>query len=194
MARLKVAGLSGIHVNLPFVGPNPLPANPTPEEQATIDQYGRIGTIGNAYFHVQATRPETIGYSLADSPAGQAAWIYEKLAAWSQCNGDPESIFTYNQMLDDIMFYWITDTGASAARMYAENADLTFFSIPIEIPIAVSIFLGEIFTPPKSWAERTYRRLVYWNRAAKGGHFAAFEQPRLFVEELRAGFAAMRRS
>jgi pimeloyl-ACP methyl ester carboxylesterase len=192
MARLQVKGLKGIHVNLPFVGPNPLPTNPTPEEKLTIDQYNRFGTVGNAYFMVQATRPETIGYSLADSPAGQAAWIYEKLAAWSQSDGKPETVFTKDQILDDIMMYWVTDTGAAAARMYAENADLTFYSIPIDIPVAVSIFPGEIFTPPRSWAEKTYHKLVYWHRAEKGGHFAAFEQPKVFVDELRAGFAPMR--
>jgi pimeloyl-ACP methyl ester carboxylesterase len=191
MARLRVPGLVGVHVNLPFVGPNPLPTNPTREEQATIDQYNRFGTIGNAYFMVQATRPETIGYALADSPVGQAAWIYEKIAAWSQSDGVPENILTYDQILDDIMMYWVTDTGASAARMYAENADLTFYSIPLDLPVAVSVFPGEIFTPPRSWAEKTYRQLVYWHRAAKGGHFAAFEQPAIFVNELRAGFGAM---
>lgn len=194
MGRLKVKGLKAIHVNLPFVFPNPLPANPTPEEQVAIDGASRFGTEGSAYFQIQATRPQTLGYALADSPSGQAAWIYEKLAAWSDSNGNPESVFTYDQMLDDIMFYWITDSGASSARMYTENADLTFSSVPVDIPAAVSTFPGEIFTTPKSWSERTFSKLIYWNRVAKGGHYAAFEQPGIFVNEVRAAFSRQRNS
>ena len=194
MGRLKVKGLKAIHVNLPFVFPNPLPANPTPEEQVAIDGVNRFGTEGSAYFQIQATRPQTLGYALADSPSGQAAWIYEKLAAWSDSNGNPESVFTYDQMLDDIMFYWITDSGASSARMYTENADLTFFSVPVDIPVAVSTFPGEIFTTPKAWSERTFSKLIYWNRTAKGGHYAAFEQPEIFVGEVRAAFSSQRNS
>lgn len=194
MGRLKVEGLKAIHVNLPFVFPNPLPANPTPEEQVAIDGASRFGTEGSAYFQIQATRPQTLGYALADSPSGQAAWIYEKLAAWSDSNGNPESVFTYDQMLDDIMFYWITDSGASSARMYTENADLTFSSVPVDIPAAVSTFPGEIFTTPKSWSERTFSKLIYWNRVAKGGHYAAFEQPGIFVNEVRAAFSRQRNS
>jgi microsomal epoxide hydrolase len=125
---------------------------------------------------------------------GQAAWIYAKLAAWSDSNGNPESVFTYDQMLDDIMFYWITDSGASSARMYTENADLTFFSVPVDIPVAVSTFPGEIFTTPKAWSERTFSRLIYWNRTARGGHYAAFEQPEIFVGEVRAAFSSQRNS
>jgi pimeloyl-ACP methyl ester carboxylesterase len=192
MARLKVPGLAGMHVNLPFVLPQPLPENPTPEEKVAIDQYARFGADGGAYFAIQATRPQTIGYALADSPVGQAAWIYEKLAAWSDSNGDATSVFSLDQILDDIMFYWITDSAASAARMYLENSDQNFGAIPVDIPTAVSIFPHEIYTPPRAWAEKTYSKLVYWKRTAKGGHFAAFEQPAIFVNELRAGFAEMR--
>ncbi|TCL71463.1 hypothetical protein [Rhizobium sp. BK251] len=152
----------------------------------------RFGGEGSAYFQIHATRPQTIGYALADSPSGQAAWIYEKFASWSDSNGNPESVLTYDQMLDDIMFYWITDSGASSARMYAENADLTFFSIPVDIPTGVSVFPGEIFTTPRSWSERTFSKLVYWNRTAKGGHFAAFEQPKIFTNEVRAAFSSLR--
>jgi microsomal epoxide hydrolase len=194
MGRLKVKGLTAMHVNLPFVFPNPFPADPTPEEQIAIDQVKRFGSEGSAYFQIHATRPQTIGYALADSPSGQAAWIYEKLASWSDSNGNPESVFTYDQMLDDIMFYWITDSGASSARMYAENADLTFYSIPVDIPTGVSTFPGEIFTTPKAWSERTFGKLIYWNRTVKGGHFAAFEQPKIFVGEVRAAFSSLRKA
>lgn len=191
MGRLQVKGLKAMHINLPFVVPNPFPSDRTPDEEVVSEQLKRFSE-GSAYFQIHATRPQTIGYALADSPSGQAAWIYEKLASWSDSSGDPENIFTYDQMLDDIMFYWITDSGASSARMYAENADLTFNSIPVAIPTGVSVFPGEIFTPPRKWAERTFSNLVYWNRAERGGHFAAFEQPKIFTSELRAAFSSLR--
>lgn len=101
-------------------------------------------------------------------------------------------MLSYDQMFDNIMFYWVTNTGASSARMYAENADLTFASVPLDIPVAVTVFPGEINTPPRHWCEQTYSRMFYWNRAPKGGHFAAFEQPKIFVEELRAAFTSQR--
>ncbi|GAI09094.1 unnamed protein product, partial [marine sediment metagenome] len=104
-------------------------------------------------------------------------------------NGNPESVLSYDQMLDDIMFYWVTNSGASSARMYTENSDLTFNSVPLTLPVAVTVFPGEIITPPKHWAEQTYSNLYYWNRAPRGGHFAAFEQPTIFVGELRKAFA-----
>jgi len=192
MARQKLPGLMAIHVNLQFVVPHELPKNPSPEEKLAIDQVMRFATDGSYYHHLQVTRPQTIGYSLADSPSGQAAWIYEKLSAWTDTNGNPESVLTYDQMLDNIMLYWVTNSGASSARMYTENADLTFGSVQLDIPVAVTVFPGEIYTPPKQWSERTYRKLYYWNRVERGGHFAAFEQPGIFVSELRSAFASKR--
>jgi len=192
MGRLKLEGLRAIHVNLPFVAPVPFPENPTDEEKVAIAQCILFAEDGSFYHHLQTTRPQTIGYSLADSPAGQAAWIYEKLAAWSDSNGVAENVFSYDQMLDNIMFYWLTNTGASSARIYAEHPGLTFAAVPVDIPVAVSVFPGEIYTPPKEWAERAFSNMFYWNRAAKGGHFAAFEQPQVFVVEIRAAFAKFR--
>lgn len=192
MGRLKLEGLRAIHVNLPFVAPVPFPENPTDEEKAAIAQCILFLEDGSFYHHLQTTRPQTIGYSLADSPAGQAAWIYEKLAAWSDSNGVAENVFSYDQMLDNIMFYWLTNTGASSARIYAEHPGLTFAAVPVDIPVAVSVFPGEIYTPPKEWAERAFSNMFYWNRAAKGGHFAAFEQPQVFAAEIRAAFAKFR--
>lgn len=189
MGRQQLPGLAAIHVNLPFVVPATLPSDPTPEEKITIDQCIRFANNGSDYHRLQVTRPQTIGYALADSPSGQAAWIYEKLAAWSDSNGNPESVLSYDQMLDGIMFYWVTNSGASSARMYTENFDLTFNSVPLSLPVAVTVFPGEIITPPKHWAEQTYSNLYYWNRASRGGHFAAFEQPTIFVDELRKAFA-----
>lgn len=192
MGRLALDGLAAIHVNLPFVAPLPFPQHPTAEERVAIDQCMLFAEDGSFYHHLQTTRPQTIGYALADSPAGQAAWIYEKLGAWSDNVDGPEQVFSNDQMLDNIMFYWITNSGASSARMYAEHPGLNFGAVPVDIPVAVSVFPGEIYTPPRSWAERTYTQMIYWNRPDRGGHFAAFEQPATFVAELRAAFASVR--
>ncbi len=192
MGRLKLDGLKAIHVNLPFVVPHDLPAELSVEEQAALDQCALFASDGIAYHDLQTTRPETIGFALADSPVGQAAWIYEKLASWSDSDGRAESAFSYDQMLDNIMFYWLTNSAASSARMYAEHPGLNFGAIAVDLPVAVSIFPGEIYTPPKVWAEKAFSQLIYWNKASKGGHFAAFEQPQLFVAELRAAFVSLR--
>ena len=194
MARQQLPGLAAVHVNLPFVVPAKFPDQPTAEEKIAIAQVNKFATDGSSYHYLQVTRPQTIGYSLADSPVGQAAWIYEKLSAWTDSKGNPESVLSYDQMLDDIMMYWVTNSGAASARMYAENFDLSFAAVPLDIPVAVTVFPGEIFTPPRAWAEQTYRKLYYWNRAPKGGHFAAFEQPTIFVAEMRKAFATMGRA
>ncbi|MGY2214816.1 epoxide hydrolase family protein [Pseudomonas sp. SDO558_S425] len=192
MRRLKLEGLAAIHVNLPFVVPADLPAELSVEEQAALDQCVLFASDGIAYHDLQTTRPETIGFSLADSPVGQASWIYEKLASWSDSDGTAESVFSYDQILDNIMLYWVTNSGASSARMYAEHPGLNFGAIQLDLPVAVSVFPGEIYTPPKAWAERAYSNLIYWNKAEKGGHFAAFEQPKIFVNEVRAAFSTVR--
>lgn len=192
MGRLKPEGLAAIHVNLPFVVPADLPAQLSAEEQAALDQCVLFASDGIAYHDLQTTRPETIGFSLADSPVGQASWIYEKLASWSDSDGTAESVFSYDQILDNIMLYWVTNSGASSARMYAEHPGLNFGAIHLDLPVAVSVFPGEIYTPPKAWAEQAYSNLIYWNKAEKGGHFAAFEQPAIFVKEVRAAFFSVR--
>ncbi len=192
MGRLKFDGLAAIHVNLPFVVPADLPAELSAEEQAALDQCVLFASDGIAYHDLQTTRPETIGFSLADSPVGQASWIYEKLASWSDSGGSAESVLSYDQILDNIMLYWVTNSGASSARMYAEHPGLNFGAVHLDLPVAVSVFPGEIYTPPKVWAEQAYSNLIYWNKAEKGGHFAAFEQPAIFVNEVRAAFSSVR--
>jgi pimeloyl-ACP methyl ester carboxylesterase len=135
---------------------------------------------------VQRTRPQTLGYGLADSPAGQAAWIYEKLAMWSDSDLRPEELFGRDKMLDNISLYWFTNTAASSARLYAESYQHDFVTIELDLPVGVSMFPHENTVMPKIWGERVYRNLVYWNdRIPHGGHFAAFEQPKLFVAEVR---------
>ena len=119
---------------------------------------------------------------------GQAAWIYEKFHAWTDNDGDPEDALTRDEMLDNITLYWLTGTAASSARMYLENAGANPNAGVVEIPVGCSNFPREIFPAPRSWAERVYPNLVYWNELDRGGHFAAFEEPELFTQELRDAF------
>lgn len=192
MGRQAPAGLMAIHINMPAVVPPKLPAKLSPEEQSAMDSLNAFFGKGAGYAQIQASRPQTIGYALADSPVGQAAWIYEKLAAWSDSQGEPEKLFGYDRMLDDIMMYWLTNTATSSARFYWENSDLAFFVVGINIPVGVSVFPKEIYQAPRSWSEQAYPKLRYWKQVDRGGHFAAFEQPELFSREVRAAFAGIR--
>jgi pimeloyl-ACP methyl ester carboxylesterase len=194
MANQKPSGLLAIHLNLPilFPPPPPPPGGYTAEEQAVVAQGEKYASDGSAYASIQGTRPQTLGYGLADSPVGQAMWIYEKFQAWSDNKGDPAEAISVDHMLDDITLYWLTDTAASSARLYYESFAKDFHRMPLDFPVAVSIFKGDFFTPPKVWGEETYSKLFYWNEVPKGGHFAALEQPDLFVAELRKCFAQVR--
>jgi len=194
MAKQQPSGLAAIHLNLPilFPPPPPPPGGYTAEEQAALAQLSKYATDRFGYAAIQGTRPQTLGYGLADSPVGQAMWIYEKFQAWSDNKGDPAEAITVDHMLDDISLYWLTDTAASSARLYYESFGKDFVRMPLELPVAVSIFKGDIFAPPKVWGEETYSKLFYWNEVPKGGHFAALEQPDLFVTELRKCFAQVR--
>jgi epoxide hydrolase len=193
MARQRPAGLAAIHLNMPFVIPHPIPtAGLSAEEQRAVDGYRRFLSDGFGYFLLQATRPQTIGYALTDSPVGQAAWIYEKFHAWTDNDGDPEDALSRDEMLDVITLYWLTETAASSARMYLENAAVIGAPPVIEIPVGCSNFPGEIVPAPRSWAERVYPNLIYWSELDRGGHFAAFEEPALFTQELRDCFRALR--
>ena len=141
---------------------------------------------------MMATCPQTLGYALADSPAGLAAWFYEKFAAWTYTDGRPERALTKDEMLDDISLYWLTNTATSAAQFYWENNANNFNAVDISLPAAITIFPGEIYRAPRTWAKRSYHNLIYWNEVDKGGHFAAWEQPELFANELRAAFRSLR--
>ena len=194
MAKQHVDGLAAIHLNLPIVfPPPPPPAGGYPAaEQAALAQLVKYAGDGSGYASIQATRPQTLGYGLADSPTGQAMWIYEKFQAWSDNKGDPAEAISVDHMLDDISLYWLTDTAASSARMYFESFAKDFNRIQLDLPVAVSVFKGDFFTPPKTWCDQTYSKLFYFNEVPKGGHFAALEQPELFVAELRKCFAQVR--
>ena len=192
MAKQHVTGLDAIHLNLPILFPPPPPpaGGYTVAEQQALDHLGKYVSDASGYASIQGTRPQTLGYGLADSPVGQAMWIYEKLEGWSD-NRAGEAIST-DRMLDDITLYWLTDTAASSARLYYESFAMDFVRIPLDLPVAVSVFKGDFFTPPKVWGDETYSKLFYWNEVPKGGHFAALEQPDLFVAELRKSFAQVR--
>ncbi len=195
LAQQRPAGLAGIHLNMPFVFPDPIPtAGLSAAEQRAVDAFRRFQTDGFGYFLQQSTRPQTIGYALADSPAGQAAWIYEKFHAWTDNNSDPESALTRDEMLDNITLYWLTDTAASSARIYYEHAGISDKnnSGGVDLPVGCSIFPREIVPAPRSWAERFFPKLIHWNELDRGGHFAAFEEPALFTKELRDCFRSLR--
>lgn len=132
----------------------------------------------------QSTRPQTVGYGLADSPTAQAGWIYEKFRDWCHHDGDVQSVLSNDDMLDTIMLYWLSNSATSSARYYWENMpDTTAWSI--DMPVGVSWFPGDTSYAPREWCERYWAKIVYWNETKKGGHFAAWEQPEIFVQEMR---------
>jgi pimeloyl-ACP methyl ester carboxylesterase len=194
LGHVRPEGLVAAHVNWPLVFPAKLPDNPKPEEKAAMEAAGRFGSDLIGYFVEQATRPQTVAYGLADSPVGQATWIYEKFQAWTDNHGNPEDALSIGHMLDNISLYWFTDTAASSARIYWENARNGggFDAGRIELPMSATIFPHEIYRAPKAWAQAHWPNLFYWNEVDRGGHFAAFEQPQLFSEELRKAFHTIR--
>lgn len=182
--------LAGIHVNMPIAAPD-LSVELTEAERQALEAAARHRRWGTGYSKQQSTRPQTLGYGLVDSPAGQCGWIIEKFWAWMDCDGHPEHVLTRDELLDNVMLYWLPGTGASSARLYWESftdVDLR----PVEVPAGCSIFPKEIFRSSRRWVESRYLDLRYWNELDRGGHFAAFEQPDLFVDELRACFRLMR--
>lgn len=206
MAAQAPAGLLGIHTNMPGTVPPsvvklvrsraPVPAGFSAAEKAAYASLDVFYNQGFGYAEMMNTRPQTLGYALADSPVGLAAFFYDKFAAWTYTNGQPERALTRDEMLDDVTLYWLTNTGTSSSRSYWDAATLgggpfTAIDIP-KVPVAVTVFPGEIYQAPKSWAETSFHKLIYWNVANKGGHFAAWEEPELFSAEIRAAFRSLR--
>jgi epoxide hydrolase len=187
------AQLAGIHVNMPLADPATLRSfgEPTEQEQRALESLARYNRWDSGYSKQQSTRPQTVGYGLVDSPAALCAWIVEKFWSWSDCDGDPENAFTRDQLLDNIMMYWLPAAGASSARLYWESFNRRDFT-EITVPSGCSIFPKEIFGISRRWAQTRFTDLRYWNELDRGGHFAAFEQPEVFVEELRAFFRLVR--
>lgn len=178
-----------IHTNMPLGRPGPDDPEPSEIEQRRMEALGYYDQWDSGYFKEQATRPQTIGYSLVDSPAGLAAWIGEKMWAWTDNDGRPEDALSRDQILDNLSIYWFTASGASSARIYWER--MRFGGATVDVPTGVSCFPREILPSAPRWAERVYRDIRYWNDLDAGGHFAAWEQPDLFVGELRAAFRAL---
>jgi epoxide hydrolase len=183
--------LAGVHLNMPIAFGNRADTDLTEREQAALAALDHYDKWDSGYFKQQSTRPQTVGYGLVDSPAGLCAWIVEKFWAWTDCDGDPANVLTRDEMLDNVMLYWLPATGASSARLYWENSGKGFLG-PVTVPVGCSIFPKEIFRPSRRWAERQLTNVHYWNELDKGGHFAAFEQPGTFVDEVRASFRSLR--
>ena len=210
MGRQAPAGLLGIHVNLPAIVPpeitavlaagGPAPAGLTEKERATFDALSAAAKMGNrSYALMMGTRPQTVGYGLTDSPAGLAAWMlgHPGFSHWTYDGSDPEK--SPDEVLDDITLYWLTNSAVSSARLYWEERGVSpAFSAPqrtseIALPVAITVFPGESYRAPETWARRAYPNLIYFHEVDKGGHFAAWEQPELFSEELRAAFRPLRK-
>jgi pimeloyl-ACP methyl ester carboxylesterase len=212
MARQSAPGLLGIHINLPATVPpevaaalagGPVPANLSDKERAVFEALMTSGKNGNlAYFTMMTARPQTVGYGATDSPAGLAAWVlvHPGFAQWTY-GADPERSPTKDDVLDNITLYWLTNTAASAARLYWENGARGSVIVAaaqktaeISLPVAITVFPEDVYRPPETWARRAYRYLIYFHEVDKGGHFAAWEQPELFSAELRAAFKSLRQS
>jgi pimeloyl-ACP methyl ester carboxylesterase len=209
MARQAPPGLLGIHINLPAAVPpeiikvindgGPAPAGLSEKERAAFDAISAAVKMGDrSYAAMMGTRPQTIGYGLADSPAGLAAWMlgHPGFARWTYSSSDPEK--SPDEVLDDITLYWLTNSATSAGRLYWEYSGRSVTNAATEktqeigLPVAITVFPGETYRAPETWARRAYPNLIYFREVDKGGHFAAWEQPELFASELRAAFRPLR--
>lgn len=194
-------GLAGIHLNMALFMPTDAEARTaTEEEQVMLQESGYYWQVLSAYSQEMSTRPQTIGYSLTDSPVGLASWIYamfQDVGGSHGEHGDAEKLFTLDEMIDDIMLYWLPNTAASAARLYWETnksgwAAPGTIEEPLTIPVGLSVMPGEYVRRSRRWAEKRYINLVHFNEVARGGHFALLEQPELLVADIRTSFRLMR--
>jgi pimeloyl-ACP methyl ester carboxylesterase len=181
----------GVHTTLAMGARPKIDGEPTPEEQHALDSANYYRDWDSGYSKQQATRPQTLGYGLVDSPAGQAAWILEKFYAWTDCDGHPENILGRDELLDNVMFYWLNAAGASSARIYWESFGKGVRHT-VNVPSGFAVFPKEIVPPVRSWVEGSNTDIIHWATYDKGGHFAAFEVPEVFVGEVREYFAKLR--
>jgi epoxide hydrolase len=195
MGRQAPPGLLGIHLNMVVAGPPPGADTSalTEAEQRGLGDMAAYMEHEAGYMQIQSTKPQTLGYALEDSPVGVGTWIVEKFRAWSDCDGDVESSFTRDQLITNVMLYWLTGTAHSSARLYYENRQSGNFAIGghVDVPTGAAIFPREIIRPPRNWVEHHYN-LTHWSEMPRGGHFAAMEEPELFVDDVRAFFRTVR--
>lgn len=194
IAAIRPAGLVGCHLAIgPVVSTLHERETATLEEQVVLDRRKRFAGDGSGYAAIQSTRPQTMGYGLVDSPAAQAAWVYEKLREWTDCDGDPEAVFGIDAMLDTISIYWLTRSGASSARLYWESMARMDRPRSVDVPTAFSMFPTDPAAAPRRWVDRVFSNVVHWSEPPRGGHFGPWEQPERYVADVRAGFKEMRR-
>lgn len=209
MARQAAPGLIGIHLNFPAtippeiaaaLGGGPIPAGLSEKERGVIDSLKAFNKKGNlAYTVIMGARPQTIGYGITDSPSGLAAWLlgHPGFSQWSY-GADIKQSPTRDEVLDDFTLYWLTNSAASSARLYWESGGRNFIvaaaqkTADISLPVAITVFPEDVYRAPETWARRAYRNLIYFHEVDRGGHFAAWEQPQLFAEEMRAAFRSLR--
>ncbi|MBR0869506.1 epoxide hydrolase [Bradyrhizobium tropiciagri] len=190
---LDAAHCAGIHVTLAMSTRPNVEGQPTPEETRALNGIKYYADWDSGYSKQQSTRPQTLGYALTDSPSGQAAWILEKFWAWTDCDGHPENILSRDELLDNVMLYWVTETAASSARLYWESFGAKKRTVhKVTVPTGVAVFPKEIVTPVRKWMEASFTNIRHWSEMQKGGHFSAFEQPELFVADLRKFFGTLR--
>ncbi len=182
----------GIHLNLPTVQPDPETIdNPTDQEKKALEVAARFDQFESGYAKIQSTRPQTLGYGLNDSPTGLAAWIIEKFWRWSDCGDHVENVFSRDDLIDNIMIYWISQSATSAARLYWESGGSADWGAPIDVPTGLTQSPKEVLLTSERWARKRFPNLIYWNELEQGGHFAAMEQPTVFVNEVRKCFSAI---
>lgn len=192
LGAMRPEGLLGIHLNTQYAFPAQIPASLSPDERYAVDSLALYaGELGGSN-HLQGTKPETVGIALADSPAGQAAWIYEKFQSKTDNDGLAEDAISTDDMLDAISLYWFTNSAASSARIYWENRSGSMAGPKLALPVAVTVFPRDIPRLPRNWIEDTYTNLIHYGEAEKGGHFAALEQPGILVSEIRTGLRSLR--
>jgi len=194
MAQQQPSGLAAIHLNFAQTIPDTIPAELLPDQKRAVDAMKAFQEKDSAYLQVQAMRPQTIGYALADSPVGQAAWIYDIFNLGTGHTGHPEDALSRDAMLDEITLFWLTDTAASSARFYLEQTALLGKRNPgrVDLPVGVSVFPNDL-PPSRSWAPLVYPKLFYWHELDHGGHFAQLELPGLFTDELRRCFRSFQK-
>jgi pimeloyl-ACP methyl ester carboxylesterase len=190
--------VAGIHLVPPIAAPDPATFDDLTEaERGALADLEHAQEWDSGYSAEQSTRPQTLGYAIVDSPAGLCAWIVEKFRAWTDCDGHPENVLTRDELLDSVMIYWLPGAGASSARLYWESIRqvterFTRNVDTVTVPAGCSIFPKEVPRPSRRWAEKRFTDIRYWNELEVGGHFAAFEQPDLFVDEVRSFFRIVR--